>query len=372
MEAGRVTCIIAHAIGPSLEELRPLKPATASRAKGQFPLHPDLLSRLQSHDPGGDGEADPVVAHALSVCAAYAYASVVGFGDEPNTLARMMARLGLPGSRVLMVAERIDAAFVVASGFLIQSQDGSVVILAYRGTEPFNVANWMTDADLHNGPVTIEVGGQDYSVHPGFYRNVRSIRSPLIAALHRAREGRSILDGEPVDSAMTALHLTGHSLGAAMAAIQALLLLEDPAYGELGQVLRSCYGYGQPMVGPKSLANTMEVTGRELRFLRFIYRDDVVPGLPPRGTGDYAHFGPQYEVAADGGYERVDRDQRQNLLISIALAPVQFVFNRFPLLRRIPIPYSLDDHLPLNYVDWLAPPGKASEYGDYPARLESS
>lgn len=362
---------VAHAIGPSLEELRPLKPATAEPGAGRFPLYPDLLERLAGHDPGSDGEADPLVAHALSVCAAYAYASVVGFGDEPNTLARMMARLGLPGNRVLMVAENIDAAFVVASGFVIQSADGSVVILAYRGTEPFNVANWMTDADLHNGPVTIEVGGQDYSVHPGFYRNVRSVRSPLIAALHRAREGRSILDGSKVDTAMSALHLTGHSLGAAMATIQGLLLLEDPAYAELGAVMRSCYGYGQPMVGPKSLANTMEATGQELRFLRFIYNNDVVPGLPPRGTGDYAHFGPQYEVASDGGYRRVERDERQNPLLSIVLAPVQFLFNRLPVLRRIPIPFSLDDHLPLNYVDWLSPRGMASEYGDYTARLES-
>ncbi len=358
---------VATATGPTFDQLRPLKPAVTAESedRGAFPVHPDLLDRLLRHDPGADGQADPVVAHALSVCAAYAYASVVGFGDEPDTLARMMARLGMPGNRVLMVAERIDAAFVVASGFLIQSADGRAVILAYRGTEPFNVANWMTDADINNGPVTIEVGGLDYSVHPGFYRNVRAVRSPLIAALHRAHQGRSIIDGSPVAEPMAALHLTGHSLGAAMAVLQGLLLLEDPAYRELAAVLRSCYGFGQPMIGPKSLADTLTVSGQEQRFLRFIYHKDVVPGLPPRGLGDYAHFGPQYEVASEGGYRRVERYQRQSSFLAIPLAPVQFVSNRLPLLRRIPFPYSLDDHLPLNYVEWLAPEGQASEYGDY-------
>ena len=362
----------ATAVGPSLEALRPLKPASPrSRSEGDFPVHPQLLDRLLSHDPGADGEADPVVAHALAVCSGYAYASVVGFGDEPDTLARMMARLGLPGNRVLMVAERIDAAFVVASGFVVQSADGRAAILAYRGTEPFNVANWMTDADLGNGPVTIEVGDLEYSVHPGFYRNVRSIRSPLIEALHRARQGLSIIDGTPVDHPLQALHLTGHSLGAAMAALQGILLLEDPAYAGLGGLLRSCYGFGQPMVAPRSLADSMEATGLAMRFLRFIYRNDVVPGLPPRGLGDFAHFGPQYEVSADGGYRRSSRVQRQSSFFAIPLAPLQFLCGRLPLLRRIPFPYSLDDHLPLHYIDWLAPQGMGSEYGDYPARLDA-
>jgi hypothetical protein len=333
-----------------------------------FPVHPDLLQRLLAHDPGDDGEADPVVAHALSVCSAYAYASVVGFGDTPDTLARMMARLGLPSNRVLMVAERIDAAFIVANGFLLQSEDGSAAILAYRGTEPFNIANWMTDADLHNTPVSIEVGDEYYDVHPGFYRNVRSIRSPLIAALAQALEGRSIIDGSPLPRRLEALHLTGHSLGAAMAALTGLLLIEDPNYAALGSLLRSCYGFGQPMIGSSSLAEAMASSGADQRFLRFIYNNDVVPGLPPRGLGDYAHFGPQYEVAGDGGYERVERVQRQSSFLAIPLAPLQFVSNRLPLLRRIPFPYSLDDHLPLNYVEWLAPEGAVSEFGGYPAR----
>ncbi len=359
---------IATAVGPSFEDLRPLKPAR-SRAveEDRFPVHPDLHGRLLDHDPGASGEADPSVAHALAVISAYAYADVVGLGGIPSTLAGMVTRLGLPSSRVLMVEERIDAAFIVAAGFLVQSQDGRVVVLAYRGTRPFDVANWMTDADLHNGTVTVRVGGTDYPVHPGFYRNVRSIRSPLIEGLERARRGLSIIDGSPVAAPMAALHLTGHSLGAAMASLQAVLLLNDPSYRALGRHLKSVYGFGQPMIGGRGLAGELESSQQARRFLRYVYRRDVVPPLPPLGLGDYRHFGAQYEVARDGGVARSARSVRQAPFAAIPISVVQFVASRLPVLRRAPFLYSIDDHLPLNYVDWLAPEGCASEFGGYPA-----
>lgn len=358
---------IATTVGPSLEQVRPMKPIRA-RALDQdrFPVHPDLLERLVGHDPGSSGTADPAVAHALAVLAAYAYADVVDLGGTPTTFAGMATRLGLPRSRVLMVEERIDAAFVVAAGFLLQSDDGRACVLAYRGTRPFDVANWMTDADLRNGPVTVHVGGADFPVHPGFYRNVRAIRSPLVEGLDHARHGRSIIDGSPVEHPMQSLHLAGHSLGAAMAALQAVLLLNDPSYRPLGALLHSVYGFGQPMIGGRDLARAMADSAQDRRFQRFVYRRDVVPPLPPRGLGDYAHFGPQYEVARGGGYDRSSRPTQQAPFAAIPIAATQFVAHRLPVLRNLPFLYSLDDHLPLNYVEWLAPQGCLSEFGGYP------
>jgi hypothetical protein len=362
---------IAWAVGPTLEELRPLKPPVVAQGStgGQFPLYPELEPLLLAHDPGGDGQADPTVAHLLAVAATYAYAEVVGLGGTPDTLARMMARLGMPANRTLMVAERIDAAFVVASGFVVQSADGRVVLLCYRGTEPFNVANWMTDADLHNAPVNIRVGGREFPVHPGFYRNVRAVRSPLIEALDRARQGLSIIDGSPLPNPMEALHLAGHSLGAAMAGLQALLLLNDPAYEGIAVSLRSVYQYGAPMFGGRPLAGQLTDDGTANRFQRFVYRNDTVPPLPPIGLGDYAHFGPEYRVARGGGYERAARPTGQATFFAIPIAATQFVTERLPIVRRLPFPFSIDDHLPVNYINWLSPPGLGSEYGDYPARL---
>lgn len=362
---------IASAVGPTLDELRPLKAPLADQGPDgpQFPLYPDLEPLLLRHDPGKDGAADPVVAHALAVAATYAYASVVNFGGTPDTLARMMARLGMPSNRTLVVAERNDAAFVVASGYVVQSEDGRVVLLVYRGTEPFNVANWMTDGDLHNAPVSLRIAGQNFPVHPGFYRNVRAVRSPLIEALDRARQGLSIIDGEPLAAPMEALHVAGHSLGAAMAALQALLLLNDPAYEGIALSLRSVYSYGGPMVGGRSLATRLTEDGTAKRFQRFVYKNDAVPPLPPIGLGDYAHFGPEYRVAKGGGYEQAPRPTRQASFFAIPIAATQFVTERLPVVRHLPFPFSLDDHLPVNYINWLSLPGKGSEYGDYPVHL---
>jgi hypothetical protein len=83
--------------------------------------------------------------------------------------------------------------------------------------------------------------------------------------------------------------------------------------------------------------------------------------------GDYRHFGAQYEVARDGGVALSARSVRQAPFAAIPISVVQFVASRLPVLRRAPFLYSIDDHLPLNYVDWLAPEGCASEFGGYPA-----
>lgn len=359
--------------GPTLAQLRPLKPDEVSPDSGQgrFPVYPDLVDRMASH---AVDHPDPAVAHALAVACNYAYASVAGFCEEPDTLARMMARVGMPGNRTLMIADRVEAAFIISNGFVLQSEDGRVVLVVYRGTEPFNLANWLTDADIHSEQVTIGVGDQNFTVHPGFYRNLRATRSPIIAALDRARRGRSILDEDvAVDHPMQALYVTGHSLGGAMASLLGLLLLNDPAYAPLRPTLRNIYTYGAPMIGPDSLADAIADSGQDQRFLRFVYRRDVVPFLPPWGLGRYRHFGAEFRPNRDeDGWERADAPRAQAPFVSIPIALSELLARSLPLVRQLPFLYSMSDHLPLKYVEWLAPEGVVSEYGDYDAeRLDA-
>jgi hypothetical protein len=77
-----------------------------------------------------------------------------------------------------MVAQYVDALFICSTSYLVQSADGRVVILAYRGTEPANGINWLTDADVHPDKIAIPFsnGDRSYAVHEGFYRNVRATR----------------------------------------------------------------------------------------------------------------------------------------------------------------------------------------------------
>lgn len=356
--------------GPTLREMRPLKQTEESPSSaGRFPVYPNLVDRLAATDTT---LPDQQIAHALAVCANYAYATVAGFCDEPDTLARMMARMGMPGNNTLMVADRVDVSFIVSNGFVIQSADGRVAILCYRGTEPFNLANWLTDVDLESEQVSLTIGGKALTVHPGFYRNVRATRSPLVAALDRANRGRSVLD-EAIEmpNELERLYLTGHSLGGAMAALMGLLLLNDPAYAHLAQKLAHIYTYGQPMVGPKSLADEVDASGQSDRISRFVYRRDVIPHLPPWGLGQYSHFGQEYRPTWDSRpWAQAKPGSRQAPFATVAMAPLQFISRSIPLARRLWFPYSLSDHLPLNYVQWLSPPGVGSEYGDYAAKLD--
>jgi hypothetical protein len=203
--------LIDKAIAPSYSTLRPTKPIASST----FPVY-----------------GDPTVTHTLAVTAGYAY-------SDPETVSMMLARMGLAENHCLRVAMSVDAMFILSTAHLVQSSDGSVVILAYRGTEPTNPVNWLTDADVHPDKIAFRFADADdlYAVHAGFYRNVRAIRFEVVAALKRALEGRSVLDDgreaspmPPMASPMTTLYLTGHSLGGAMVALMAVMLSVEEEY----------------------------------------------------------------------------------------------------------------------------------------------
>jgi hypothetical protein len=174
-----------------------------------------------------------------------------------------------------------------------------------------------------------------------------------------------------VPNRLERLYVTGHSLGGAMAALMGLLLLNDPSYSHLSDKLGHVYTYGQPMVGPQSLADEISALGQSAKFSRFVYRRDVVPHLPPWGLGQYRHFGQEYRPTVGRDlWAPNNPGSRQAPFSSVALAPMQFLSRSLSVARHQWFPYSLSDHLPLNYVQWLSPPGVASEYGDYAATLK--
>src|SRR5258707_8856825 len=122
-----------EATAPSIAELRPLKTPTSST----FPVYKDLVDAMVKPSV----HPDLAVAHVLGTCAGYAY-------SDAETVSMIMARMGLVDNRCLMVTENVDAMFICSTAFLVQSQDGRVVILCYRGTQPTNLVNWLTDADV--------------------------------------------------------------------------------------------------------------------------------------------------------------------------------------------------------------------------------
>ncbi len=251
-----------------------------------------------------------------------------------------------------------------------------MVIVCYRGTEPANFINWLTDTDVDPEKLTFRLPGPDGTpqqpvvVHGGFYRNVRATRYLVMGALEAALRGRSVVDGRtPVAHRMEALYLTGHSLGAAMASLLSVMLVAEPAYRPVAARLQAVYTYGQPMAGSPGFAaasSRLPLGGRRrlgTRTFRYIYDRDVVPRLPPRDSGEFAHFGMERQFR-DGTWHHNLQLAGQTSVPGMLISPLAFLTRQLRAFRSLPLPHSLDDHLPHHYIAALTPAGVTSEYGD--------
>lgn len=370
--------VLRDQIGPSFRELRPGKPATTST----FPAYPDLAGLLAKRH---QTHPDPSVAQVLATSAGYAY-------SDAGTLAMMMTRLGLEGSFCRQISRSVDAMLINSTAHVVQSRDGRVVVVAFRGTPPLDLISWFLDADVYPERVAAAPGerrGRDSTVHAGFYRNVRMTRHEVVHALLRALRGESVL-GDPTDPSLRhvaaaepldelardeqrqpleALYLTGHSLGGAMAALFASMLVssEHSDYQSLAHRLEAVYTFGQPMVGSPAFA---EAAGQDLEragvpLLRFVYRKDPVPLLPPRTLGHFAHFGQEYRYEHE--WSATESSSAMPWATGLVTSLVSAGLTRFPPLRNAPFRYKIEDHLPHHYVSALIPEGHIDEFGDYVA-----
>ncbi|MEV1019511.1 hypothetical protein [Streptomyces sp. NPDC050264] len=409
--------------GPAFAELRPLKePTFVEPGRPSFPVYPDLLERLL--DDKGHPDPDGVLPHVLATLSAYAYAGFAQGGDA-QTVAMMATRLGLDENRCRLLEQRVDALYVASAAYLVQDRDRRVAILCYRGTQPEDIISILTDADVHPDTLRVDLHGVRHPVHAGFYRNMRATRHLVLEALDRAVRGESVDPREEGTrgGGLEALYITGHSLGAAMAALMAVTLVHEPRYARIARCLRAVYTFGQPMLGGPELARACEsatdVNGGHLlrdRLLRYIHDRDVVPALPPRPVGPYAAFGREFHyrrpragldavfaAAADSAAEAISipgdllsgvipvrrlrrlaatprrtraqgwverRDpalpypQMESLAGLAVVAPLAFFAARLALTRSLPFKYSFEDHGPGHYVNALAPEGVLSEFGD--------
>jgi hypothetical protein len=347
---------VRSCIGPSYGQLRSL-----SSGRGPFPIIPGLVETLTS----APSQPDETIARVLGTCAGYAY-------SDESTVATMMTRLGIPDNRCLQISEIVDAMFICSNAFVVQSSDNRVVIVCYRGTEPANIINWLTDLTIEPTCIQIpprEALGQangDLYVHGGFYRNVRATRYRVGEALAHALAQRSIHQPDIGDTAATlkpleALYITGHSLGGAMAALMTILIHTDPDYAPLRPLLKGVYTFGQPMIGSPDLAAACEASGIGALLHRYVYRHDVVPQVPPKQNGRFKHFGNERRYVA-AWEDRPSSEQMDAL--GLLEVPLDFAARQIPGLAGLQFRYSLDDHGPQYYIQALTPAGAATEFGD--------
>jgi len=372
--------LIKDQIGPQYADLRPGKATTSST----FPVYRNLVRDLVK---AAIEHPDPTAAHVLATCAGYAYSDV-------GTVAMMMTRMGLERSRCREITRSVDAMFIRSTAHLVQSNDGRVVILCYRGTPPLDIISWFLNADVYPEMMATAVGAsrrsrreQPYEVHAGFYRNVRVTRHEIIRALEQALSGGSVLDGATDGSfahvsgaqpagdddsrirPMEALYITGHSLGGAMAVIMATMLVmsDNDLYRGIAGKLRAVYTFGQPMVGTPAFAEAAagQLRAANVPVIRYVYRRDPVPQLPPRDVGDYEHVGDEYRFEDEWPDSPTPPSTQIWSAAGLATAFLPFGLNKLLPFRGLPLVRNIEDHFPHHYVSALIPPGKTDEFGDY-------
>src|SRR2546429_1312661 len=152
--------------------------------------------------------------------------------------------------------------------------NADAVVVAFRGTQPEELKDWVTDADIVLAHA--EVG----PVHFGFEPHLQSF------GIRREQPIRDHQDRQQ------SLWFTGHSLGAALATLAAarLRLKLKPIHG--------LYTYGSPRVGSLEFTDRFDQDFGEFTF-RYINNSDVVTRVPTREMG-YSHVGTSLTFDADG------------------------------------------------------------------------
>ena len=322
-----------------------LERGTAAEVRAPFPIHDGLIEHLCAAPAAS---RDPIIAHALSVCAGFSYADL-------ETMLMMAARIGLGRVHAVRVAQVVDAMYVFSTAYLLQSDCGRVVVLVYRGTELANVGNWLADVDV--GDETLRIGDAQIRVHAGFHRNLRATRAGVLDALSLALAGRSLADPDrAVAHPLEALYVAGHSLGGAMAALFALTLGTERSVAER---LRAVYTYGQPLVVGGPLPDALQ--GAAALLARHVRARDPIPALPLASWGRLEHYGVEYRETGDD-WIATDTATTQMTGLWGAWRSMSALFAGEK--RRRALRYALTEHGPHKYIAGLRPAGRVTEFGD--------
>ncbi|CAN0877808.1 Triacylglycerol lipase OBL1 [Linum grandiflorum] len=190
-------------------------------------------------------------------------------------------------------------------------KDAKLILISFRGTEPFDADDWCTDFDyswyevpnfgkLHMGFVeALGLGNRnDISTFDShlIINNVNQ-QTGLQQEKHR-RESAYYLVREKLKSLLAEnkdakFVVTGHSLGGALAILFPTVLVLHQE-GEIMKRLLGVYTFGQPRIGNAQLGKVMEarLEHPSPKYFRVVYCNDLVPRLPyDDKTFLYKHFG---------------------------------------------------------------------------------
>lgn len=209
--------------------------------------------------------------------------------------------------------ERSTQVFI----FCDKQKDANLIVISFRGTEPFDADDWITDFDyswyeipklgkVHMG--FLEALGLGNRSNPSSFQqllqkddffdeketeNPKKKLFPEMVEMTAYFAVRSKLKSLLKEHSNAKFMVTGHSLGGALAILfpTVLVLHEED---EVLERLLGVHTFGQPRVGNRQLGRYMESRLDEPipRYYRVVYCNDIVPRLPYDNKSFlYKHFG---------------------------------------------------------------------------------
>ena len=185
---------------------------------------------------------------------ALAYASNLAYQDEA-TIQTVAAQCGF--TRVSVRGGSDVQAFIAGNQ--------EAVVVAFRGTRPDQLVDWMTDFNARQIDFSGRFDGPEVGeTHQGFSLGLLQVWPMIVADV-----------AEFQDRAQT-LWITGHSLGGALA-----VLCAGAFTFARRQPVNGLYTYGQPRVGNLSFVAQCDSHLGNVHF-RFVNNEDIVTRVPPR------------------------------------------------------------------------------------------
>ncbi|KAI9458384.1 lipase [Lactarius psammicola] len=166
----------------------------------------------------------------------------------------------------------------------------SSVVVAHQGTNPTSILADLTDANffLTNLDSTLFPGlSSSIQVHSGFAAEHAKTAQKILAEVKEllAQHGAS------------SVAVTGHSLGAALALLDAVYL---PLHLPAGTSVRMV-GYGMPRVGNAAFADYVDARAGALALTHVNNREDPIPIVPGRFLG-FAHPAGEVHIQDEGAW----------------------------------------------------------------------